>query len=65
MGSESFQAAIVLKDQALIGRALGLGGLSLQAEMLQCVMEVFVDLLRFLAGLQVRKIFSDLLDQLI
>lgn len=65
MGSESFQAAIALKDQALIGRTLGLRGLSLQAEMLQCVMEVFVDLLRFLTGLQVRKIFSDLLDQLI
>lgn len=65
MGSESFQPARVLKDQALISRALGLRGFSLQAEMLQCVVEVFVDLLRFLTRLQVGKIFSDLLDQLV
>lgn len=65
MGFTSFRPAIVLKDQALIGRALGLGGFSLQAEMLQCVVEVFVDLLRFLACLQVGKIFPDLLDQLV
>lgn len=51
MGSESFQPARVLKDQALISGALGLGGFSLQAEMLQCVVEVFVDLLRFLTRL--------------
>lgn len=55
----------VLKDQALVGGALRLRGLSLQAEMLQCVVEVFVDLLRFFTGLQVRQIFPDLLDQLV
>lgn len=65
MGSESFQPARVLKDQALISGALGLGGFPLQAEMLQCVVEVFVDLLRFLTRLQVGKIFPDLLDQLV
>lgn len=64
-GSKSFQPAIVLKDQALVGGALGLRGFSLQAEMLQCVVEVFVDLLRFLTRLQVGKIFPDLLDQLV
>lgn len=64
-GLTSFQPAIVLKDQALIGRSLRLGGFSLQAKMLQCVVEVFVDLLRFLTRLQVGKIFSDLLDQLV
>lgn len=65
MDFTSFQPAIVLKDQALIGRALRLRGLSLQAKMLQCVVEVFVDLLRFLTRLQVGEIFPDLLDQLV
>lgn len=65
MGFTSFQPAIVLKDQALIGRALRLRGFSLQAKMLQCVLEVFVDLLRFLTSLEVGKIFPDLLDQLV
>lgn len=61
----SFQPAIVLKDQALIDGALRLWGFSLQAKMLQCVVEVFVDLLRFLTRFQVRKILPDLLDQLV
>lgn len=65
MGLTSLRPAVVLKDQALIGGALGLGGLSLQAKMLQCVVEVFVDLLRLLTRLQVGKVFSDLLDQLV
>ena len=65
MGFTSSQPVTVLKDQALIGGALRLRGFSLQAEMLQCVVEVFVDLLRFLAGLQVGEIFPDLLDQLV
>ena len=65
MGSESFQPAIILKDQTLIGRALRLRGFSLKAEMLKGVLEVFVDLLRFLTRLQVGKIFSNLLDQLV
>lgn len=62
---ESFQSATGLKDQALVGRPLRLGGFSLQTQVFQCVVEVFVDLLRFLAGLQVGKIFSDLLDKLV
>lgn len=65
MGFTFPQPATVLKDKALIGGALGLRGFSLQAEMLQCVVEVFVDLLCFLAGLQVGEIFPDLLDQLV
>lgn len=65
MISRSLQSAVILKHQALVGRALRFGGLSLQAEVLQCVVEVFVDLLRFLARLQVWKIFPYLLDQLV
>lgn len=65
MSSRSLSSALILKDQALVGGALRLGGLSLQAEVLQCVVEVFVDLLRFLACFQVGKIFSYLLDQLV
>lgn len=61
----SFQPAIVLKDQALIDGALRLRGFSLQAKMLQCVVEVFVDLLCFLTCLQVGKILPDLLNQLV
>lgn len=62
---ESFQPAARLKDQALVGGPLRLRRLSLQTEVLQCVLEVFVDLLRLLAWLQVGKIFSDLLDELV
>lgn len=65
VGLISLRPAVVLKNQALIGRALGLGGLSLQTKMLQCVVEVFVDLLCLLTCLQVGKVFSDLLDQLV
>lgn len=65
MDLTSFQPSIVLKDQALIDGALRLRGFSLQAKMLQCVVEVFVDLLRFLTCLQVGKILPDLLDQLV
>lgn len=56
---------LVLKHQALIGGPLGLRGLPLQSQVLQCVLEVFVDLLRLLAGLQVGQIFPDLLDELV
>lgn len=65
MDFTAFQSAVVLKDQALIGGALRLWGFSLQPKMLQCVVEVFVDLLSFLTRLQVGKIFPDLLDQLV
>lgn len=62
---ESFRPAARLKDQALVGGALRLRRLPLQAQVLQCVLEVFVDLLRLLARLQVGKIFPDLLDELV
>lgn len=62
---DSLQAAVTLKHQALVRGALGLGRLPLQAEVLQCVVEVFVDLLRLLARFEVGEIFPDLLDQLV
>lgn len=55
----------LLQHQPLVSRSLRLGRLSLQTQMLQCIVEVFVNLLRLLAGLQVREILTDLLDQLI
>lgn len=65
MSFTSSRPAAASEDQALVRRALGLGGLSLQAQVLQCVVEVFVDLLRLLARLQVGEVFPDLLDQLV
>ncbi len=55
----------LLQHQPLVSRSLRLGRLSLQTQVLQCIVEVFVNLLRLLAGLQVREILTDLLDQLI
>lgn len=54
-----------LQHQALVRRTLGLGRLSLQTQVFQRVVEVFVDLLGLLAGLQVGQILADLLDELV
>lgn len=57
--------AWTLQHQALVRGPLGLRRLPLQTQVLQCVVEVLVDLLRLLAGLQVGQVLADLLDQLV
>ena len=53
------------KDEAFVDGPLGLGRLPPQAQVLQRVVEMLVDLLRFLTGLEVGEVFSDLLDELV
>lgn len=56
---------LLLNDQPFIDWPFRLWWLSPQPQVLQRVMKVFVDLLRFLGWFQVRKIFPDFLNELI
>lgn len=54
-----------LQDEAFINGPLRLRGLPPQAQVLQRVMEMFVNLLCLFTGLKIGEVFSDLLDKLV
>lgn len=59
------QGPLPSQDEAFVNGPLWLRGLAPQAQMLQCVVEMLVNLLRFFTGLKIGEVFSDLLDKLV
>lgn len=58
-------AGLPSQHEAFVNGPLRLRGLPPQAQVLQRVVEMLVDLLRFFTGLEIREVFSDLLDKLV
>ena len=64
-GKEDGEPDSFLKDETLINWPFRFWWFPPQAQMLQCVMEMFVNLLCFLTGFKIWEVFSNLLDKLI